>query len=82
MTVTTIKVPSELRDGLSRVAADDFGGATLAETISRLLEAHIRQQILRDYAELQADPQAWTEYVAEVEEWAEVGADTLRRSGE
>jgi hypothetical protein len=82
MAATTIKVPGEVRDELARVAREDFDGATLAQTLSALLEEHTRRRILEEYEQLRAQPDEWASYLGELDEWAEVGADTLRRSGE
>lgn len=82
MTATTIKIPADIRDELSRVAKEDFRGATLAQTVRALLEEHTKRRILEAYEQLRARPGEWASYVGELEEWAEVGAETVRRSGE
>jgi hypothetical protein len=82
MTATTVKVPGELRDELTRVAREDFGGATLAQALRALLEEHTKRRILEAYERLRAEPDEWASYVGELEEWAELGAETVRRSGE
>jgi hypothetical protein len=81
MPTTTIKVPGEIRDELARVARDDFHGATLAQTLHELLEEHTQRRILEEYEQLRAQPDEWASYVGELEEWAELGAETIRRSG-
>lgn len=81
-TLTTIKVPGELRDELARVARDDLGGSTLAQALSALLEEHTKRRILEAYERLRARPDDWSSYVGELEEWADLGAETVRRSGE
>lgn len=79
---TTIKVPSDLRDELARVAHEDFDGATVAQALRALLEEHTRRRILAGYERLRGQPEEWASYVGELEEWAELGAETVRRSGE
>lgn len=80
--VTTIKLPGDLRDELARVARDDFGDSTLAQTVRALLEEHTKRRILEAYEQLRARPDDWASYVGELREWAELGAETVRRSGE
>lgn len=86
MSVTTIKVTSEVRERLAEVADRDFAGSTLGDTVERLLAEHeevrLRQEILDGYARLQADPAAWAEYLEEVEDWSELGAEAVRGGDE
>ncbi|HMA46951.1 MAG TPA: hypothetical protein VKP11_07100 [Frankiaceae bacterium] len=76
---TTLKVQAEVRDALARVAAEDFGGATLSEAVGRLLAEHeevrVRRQIAAAYARLRSDPQQWRSYVDELDEWDAVACD-------
>jgi hypothetical protein len=44
--------------------------------------ARMKADVLAAYDRLRQDPEAWADYLAEVEEWAELGAETVRRSGE
>lgn len=78
-TLTTIKLPRELRDELAR---DDFGGSTLAQTLKALLEEHTKRRTLEAYERLRVRPDDWAPYVGELEEWADLGAETVRRNGE
>jgi macrodomain Ter protein organizer (MatP/YcbG family) len=81
----SIKVTREVRDRLAKIA-DEYGGTTLSQALDRLMAEHeqARQQagVLAAYDRLRQDPEAWADYLAEVEEWAELGAETVRRSGE
>lgn len=77
-----MKVPSDLRDELARVAQDDFGGATLAQALRALLEEHTKRRILEAYGRLRAQPEEWASYVGELDEWAELSAETARRTEE
>lgn len=82
MTATTVKVPGDVRDALARVARDDFGGVTLGRALRALIEEHTKRRILEAYERLRARPEEWASYTGELEEWAELGAETVRRSGE
>ncbi len=80
MSVTTMKIQTEVRDSLARVAADDFYGVTLSEAVARLVaeheEARLRRQISAAYARLRDDADGWSAYVTELDEWDGVTADT------
>jgi hypothetical protein len=81
MPVTTMKIQSEVRDRLARVAAEDYAGATLSDALARLLGEHergrIREAISAAYARLREDADQWTAYVSEVDEWDGVTADGI-----
>lgn len=77
MTVTTIKVEAAIRDDLARVAADELGGVSLNAALSHLLTEHRKAAVLAAYARLAADPQAWSDYERELEEWDSVASDGL-----
>lgn len=79
---TTIKVPVDVRDERARVAREDFDGATLAQAVRSLLEEHTKQTILEAYEQLRARPDDWASYVGELEDWAELGAEMVRRGGQ
>jgi hypothetical protein len=83
MTTTSIKIQSEVREHLSRVAAEDFPGATLSQTVAELLAEHDRSQLRRHisaaYARLRENPQEWEAYGAELDEWDGVTADGTER---
>jgi hypothetical protein len=80
MAVTTMKIQTEVRDALVRVATEDFRGVTLSEAVARLVaeheEAQLRRQISDAYARLREDEGGWTAYVAELDAWDGVTADT------
>ena len=79
MSVTTMKIQSEVRDKLAKLAADDYAGATMSDALAHLIAEHeqerIRRQIATAYARLQDDPKQWAEYVDELDEWDGVTAD-------
>lgn len=70
-----MKLPMDLRDQIGRIA-DEIGG-TMANALERLLDDHRRQRILDQYTRLQADPEAWADYLAEMNEWDSVAGDGL-----
>lgn len=65
MATTTVQLNSELRDQLTRIAEQDFGGAPLGETVRRLVREHEVSQIMSRYEELRTDPEEWAAYQAE-----------------
>jgi hypothetical protein len=67
--VTTIKVETDVRDALARVATDDLGSVTLNAALAHLLTEHRKAAILAAYARLEVDPSAWSEYESELAEW-------------
>ena len=79
MQITTMKLQSEVRDRLARVAAEDFAGATLSEALARLLAEHEQAQTQRAitaaYARLRQDPDQWASYTSELDEWDAVTTD-------
>ncbi|MFI6448900.1 hypothetical protein [Kitasatospora sp. NPDC050543] len=77
MTLTTIKVQSDVRDDLARLAADDLGGVTLNAAVAHLITEHRKAAVLAAYARLQADPEAWADYENELDEWDGAAGDGL-----
>ncbi|HVQ91604.1 MAG TPA: hypothetical protein VMU51_11255 [Mycobacteriales bacterium] len=81
MPATSMKIQSEVRDQLARVAAKEFPGATLSDVLARLLAEHEQARTQREitvaYAHLQEDPAAWADYVSELDEWDAVTADGI-----
>lgn len=66
---TMLRVSDETRDKVMRVAAEDFGGATVEETLRRLLELHWQEKAIAAMDHFRAtDPQGWADYLAEAEE--------------
>ncbi len=69
-----LRVSDETRERILRIGREEFGGASADETVRRLIDEHWRATAIaavRRYRE--SDPQGWSDYLAEVEEWA--GAD-------
>jgi hypothetical protein len=79
MPITSMKVQSEVRDRLARVAARDYPGATLSDALARILAEHddrrARREITEAYARLREDPDQWASYLNELDEWDAVTAD-------
>jgi hypothetical protein len=79
MPTTTMKIQSELRDRLARIAAEEYPGATLSDVVARLVAEHeqarVRREISAAYGRLQDDPEGWAGYIAELDEWDSVTAD-------
>jgi hypothetical protein len=78
MTVTTIKVDTEVRDRLASVARDR--GVTMSGLLRDIcseLESRQRWAIIEaSYERLRReDPDGWAEYVAELRAWDETPAD-------
>jgi hypothetical protein len=78
MAMTTIKITTDLRDRLGRVAAD-YGGVTLAETLQRLVDEHEAQAVLAAYERLRAVDQEWAAYRAEARLTDNTAGDWLRQ---
>jgi hypothetical protein len=77
--MTTIKVSVRTRDRLRKLADSDHltMDAALARTLDQAEEAEFWAGVRADYARLQADPQQWNEYVAELGEWEHTASDGL-----
>jgi predicted DNA-binding protein len=79
MTMTTIKLPAEVRDQLVALAANDYGRSTLAETVRRLIEEHEQRAALDAYDRLREDERAWASYRDESSVTDSVAADWMRQ---
>ena len=77
MAVTTIKVDTEIRDDLARIATDELGGVTLNAALAHLLTEHRKAAVLAAYARLESDPTAWADYQNELDDWDGVAGDGL-----
>jgi len=80
MAMTTIKITTELRDQLGRVAAA-YGGATLAETLQRLVDEHEVHAVLAAYERLRGDEQEWASYREEARLTDNAAGDWLQQDG-
>jgi hypothetical protein len=66
-----LRVSDEIREQILRIGREEFGGASADETVRRLIDEHWRASAVaavRHYQE--NDPQGWSDYLAEADEWA------------
>jgi hypothetical protein len=79
MPITTMKIQSEVRDQLARIAATEYPGAPLSDVLVHLLAEHedarMRREMAAAYTQLHEDRDRWSSYLAELEEWDGVSAD-------
>jgi hypothetical protein len=77
MSITTIKVDSEVRDRLSEVARKrgTTMGALLDELSRQAEEAAWWAEVYEAYERLYADKEAWADYMAEALSWTEGAND-------
>ena len=66
---TSMRVSSESRDHLARIAADELGGVSLDEALRIVL---FRHDVAVSVARLEADPEMLADYQREAREWAEL----------
>lgn len=78
--MTTIKISTELRDRLAGVASE-FGGATLSDTLRRLLAEHEEHAVMSAYERLRADGEEWASYLDEARLTDNVAGDWQRADG-
>jgi hypothetical protein len=77
MAMTSMQIDGRVRDELASVAASDFGGVPLGEAVRRLLREHKVRRVMDRYAELQADPDEWADYQAEVRLTTQTAGEAL-----
>ncbi|GAB3537224.1 hypothetical protein GCM10027403_20780 [Arthrobacter tecti] len=66
-----LRVSSETRERVQRLAREEFGGASADETIRRLLAEHWEAAALAAVEHYREDnPEGWADYLAEAEELA------------
>jgi hypothetical protein len=69
---TMLRVSERTRERVMRVASEDFHGATVEETLLRLLDEHWEAQAVAAMDRFRVtDPDGWAEYLAEADEWDE-----------
>lgn len=69
-----LRVSDETRRRVQQIGQEEFGGASVDETLRRLMDEHWQAaavEAVRRYRE--SDPQGWSNYIAETDELA--GAD-------
>ncbi len=79
--MTTIKIPTQLRNRLADVATDHYHGATLAETLNRLVSEHEEQAALMAYEYLRSNDEEWASYQNESRLTDNAAGDWLRGAG-
>jgi hypothetical protein len=73
-----IRVDESTRDDLTRVASEDFGGASADEAIRRLLAEHWQMKAIAAVDAYRAsDPEGWAEYTAEADRDDRVSAPAV-----
>jgi hypothetical protein len=77
MAMTSMQIDSKIRDELAAVASSDFEGASLGETVRRLLREHKIRRVMERYAQLRADPDEWASYQAEARLTDQVAGEEL-----
>ena len=77
--ITTIKVSTQTRDRLKRLADEDHLtlDAELARTLDKAEESRFWAGVRADYERLQADPREWSDYADELAEWDHTTGDGL-----
>ncbi|HWE90781.1 MAG TPA: hypothetical protein VG317_15080 [Pseudonocardiaceae bacterium] len=73
MAASMSRVSERTEERVMHVGNEDFQGATVDETLPRLLDEHWEAEAVAAMDWFRAtDPQGWAEYLAEADEWAEV----------
>lgn len=73
-----LRVSTETRERVLKIGREEFGGASADETVRRLVDEHWRAAAIaavRRYRE--SDPQGWSDYLTEAEEWADAEAPAV-----
>ena len=67
---TMSRVSKGTWERVMRVAKEDFHGATVEETLLRLLDEHWEAQAIAAMDRFRRDdPEGWTAYLADADEW-------------
>jgi hypothetical protein len=65
-----LRVSQRTRDRVMRVAVEDFHGATAEEVLNQLLDEHWEAKAIAAMDHFRAtDPEGWSEYLADADEW-------------
>jgi hypothetical protein len=69
-----LRVSDETRERILRIGQEEFGGVSADETVRRLIDEHWRSAaIAAVHRYRKSDPQGWSNYLAEADQFA--GAD-------
>ncbi|HKD98397.1 MAG TPA: hypothetical protein VKB69_12520 [Micromonosporaceae bacterium] len=74
--MTMLRVDEHTHRQVMRIAREDYGGASVDETVRRLVDEHFDRacaEAVQRYAI--DDPRGWNEYLAEASEWDATSAD-------
>lgn len=70
-----LRVSDETRAEVLRLGREEFGGASVDETIRQLIEEHWKARALAAvFHYRQTDPEGWSEYLAEADQLAAADA--------
>jgi hypothetical protein len=70
-----LRVSEKTRERMLQLGREEFGGASADETVRRLLDEHWQATAIAAVQRYRvADPQGWSDYLGEAEEWAGVEA--------
>ncbi|WP_155838677.1 hypothetical protein [Arthrobacter castelli] len=70
-----LRVRDETREQVLRIGRDEFDGASADETVRRLIDEHWQTTaIAAVHRYREANPEGWSDYLAEAEEWSSADA--------
>lgn len=75
---TTVRVSTGVRDRIMKVATQEYGGASVDETMQRLLDDHLALRAIEAMDRFRAeDPVGYADYETEAQQLAEAGLGDL-----
>lgn len=70
-----LRVSEETRRRVQRIGQEEFGGASADETVRRLIDEHWQAAaVAAVHRYREADPQGWSDYLAEADELTDAHA--------
>lgn len=70
-----LRVSEETKQRVQQIGRDDFGGASVEETLRRLIDEHWQAAAIAAVtAYRESDPQGWAEYIDEADELSRADA--------
>lgn len=70
-----LRVSDETRERVLRIGQEEFGGVSADETVRRLIDEHWRSTaIAAVHRYRESDPQGWSSYLADADDFAGVDA--------
>ncbi|MGH3544441.1 MAG: hypothetical protein ACRDPW_00680 [Mycobacteriales bacterium] len=76
-TLTSVRVTSDQREQLKKIATEDYGGVSAAETIERLMSEHFEARCIDQMSAVRQDRAQWADYKAELATWTRVQAPVV-----